>query len=153
MAAPEYKLEDLAEKADVSVRTVRYYLQRGLLPAPEFRGKDTAYGPEHLTRLRAIKRLQADYLPLDAIAAELERRNPRELEKLAAGAATASPATQAPRATPAASPARREAEKWSRLELAPGVEVWIADSVSERARARALAACQRIAKELEGEDR
>ena len=50
-----YKLEELARAAGTSPRTVRYYVQRGLLPAPAFRGKDTAYGPEHLVRLRAIR--------------------------------------------------------------------------------------------------
>jgi DNA-binding transcriptional MerR regulator len=62
-----FRLEDLARAADVSARTVRYYVQRGLLPAPEFRGKDTAYGPEHLSRLRVIKRLQQERLPLEGL--------------------------------------------------------------------------------------
>ena len=34
-----YKLDDLAAAAGVSPRTVRYYVQRGLLPAPPFRGR------------------------------------------------------------------------------------------------------------------
>ena len=43
-----WKLDELAERAGVSARTVRYYVQRGLVPAPEFRGPETAYGPEHV---------------------------------------------------------------------------------------------------------
>src|SRR5688572_7444820 len=79
-----YKLDELAKAAGVSARTVRYYVQRGLLPAPAFRGRDTVYTGEHLVRLRGIKFLQERFLPLDAIQAELERRSPREIEELIA---------------------------------------------------------------------
>lgn len=78
-----YKLEELAAEAGVSPRTVRYYVQRGLLPAPEFRGKDTAYGREHLLRLRAVKRLQEASLPLDEIQVRLGGATERDLEKIA----------------------------------------------------------------------
>lgn len=78
-----YKLEELAAEAGVSPRTVRYYVQRGLLPAPEFRGKDTAYGREHLLRLRAVKRLQEASLPLDEIQARLLNATEDELTKIA----------------------------------------------------------------------
>lgn len=68
---PTYKLQELADEAGIAPRTVRYYVQRGLLPAPEFRGKDTAYGREHLLRLQVIKRLQQAHLPLDEIQSHL----------------------------------------------------------------------------------
>jgi DNA-binding transcriptional MerR regulator len=80
-----YKIDELARAAGMSPRTVRYYVQRGLLPAPAFRGKDTAYGHEHLVRLKAIRKLQEAYFPLDAIAAELEGRTPAELERFVEG--------------------------------------------------------------------
>jgi DNA-binding transcriptional MerR regulator len=83
VVTPTYKLEELAEEAGVSPRTVRYYVQRGLLPAPEFRGKDTAYGREHLLRLHAIKRLQQAHLPLDEIQIRLANATEAELVKLA----------------------------------------------------------------------
>src|SRR5262249_57458188 len=76
---PTYKLEELARAADVSPRTVRYYVQRGLLPAPAFRGKDTVYTAEHLARLNAIKKAQARFMPLDAIQAEFERRGSADI--------------------------------------------------------------------------
>jgi DNA-binding transcriptional MerR regulator len=81
--AKTFKLDELARAAGTSPRTVRYYVQRGLLAAPAFHGKDTAYGREHLVRLKAIRRLQEAYLPLDAIAVELERLTLAELERLA----------------------------------------------------------------------
>ena len=80
-----YKLDELARAAGMSARTVRYYVQRGLLPAPAFRGKDTAYAHEHLVRLKAIRRLQEAYFPLDAIAAELASRSLAEIERIADG--------------------------------------------------------------------
>src|SRR5262249_19567514 len=80
-----YKLDEVARAAGTSARTVRYYVQRGLLPAPVFRGKDTAYGHEHLVRLRAIRKLQDAFFPLDAIAVELERRSLAGIERIADG--------------------------------------------------------------------
>jgi DNA-binding transcriptional MerR regulator len=80
-----YKLEELAAEAGVSPRTVRYYVQRGLLPAPEFRGKDTVYGREHLLRLHAIKRLQQAHLALDEIQVRLASATDSELERIARG--------------------------------------------------------------------
>jgi DNA-binding transcriptional MerR regulator len=80
---PTYKLEELAAEAGVSPRTVRYYVQRGLLPAPEFRGKDTAYGREHLLRLLAVKQLQQAHMPLDEIQVRLASATIAELEKIA----------------------------------------------------------------------
>lgn len=79
---PTYKLQELAEEAGVAARTVRYYVQRGLLPTPEFRGKDTVYGREHLLRLHAIKRLQQAHLPLDEIHARLANATEDELCRL-----------------------------------------------------------------------
>ncbi len=84
---PTYKIEELAAEAGVSPRTVRYYVQRGLLPAPEFRGKDTAYGQAHLLRLHAIKRLQQAHLPLDEIQARLASMTEADLARLARGEA------------------------------------------------------------------
>ena len=78
-----YKLEELAAEAGVSPRTVRYYVQRGLLPAPEFRGKDTAYGRAHLLRLLAVKQLQQAHMPLDEIQVRLASATLAEIEKIA----------------------------------------------------------------------
>ncbi len=122
---PSYKLDELAAAAGVSARTVRYYVQRGLLPAPAFRGRDTVYDGEHLLRLRAIRRLQEQYLPLDAIQAELARRGHDELEALARGAE----ALVRPAPMPMPMPRPVPAERWRRWELAPGVELF----ASERA--------------------
>jgi DNA-binding transcriptional MerR regulator len=125
------KLTELADAAGVSPRTVRYYVQRGLLPAPVFRGKDTEYGDDHLARLKAIRALQDRFLPLDAIQAELDGAGPAGLAKLARAprVKAAAPAAAAPAATVA---------RWERHELAPGVELHVRDDAAARRFARRI---------------
>ena len=139
----EWKLTELAEAAGVSPRTVRYYVQRGLLPAPPFKGPDTAYGEDHLLRLKAIRALQAKFLPLDAIQVELLRLSPEELKALGE-AELASPAPSAPALeAPAPAPEKARASvsspdgvtSWRRWELAPGLELHLADTADAKTRA------------------
>lgn len=80
-----YKLEELARAAGITPRTVRYYVQRGLLPPPTFRGPETAYEAEHLHRLRVVQLLQERHWPLDAIASYLATKGEPELGSLAKG--------------------------------------------------------------------
>ena len=79
-----YSLGDLARLADVTPRTVRYYVAQGLLPSPEAAGPATRYTEGHLARLRLIKRLQRDHLPLAEIRARLERMGDEEVLAAAA---------------------------------------------------------------------
>ncbi|WP_395361664.1 MerR family transcriptional regulator [Streptomyces sp. YH02] len=53
-ARPEYRIEDLAHHSGATVRTIRAYQDRGLLPRPERRGRSNVYGDAHLARLRQI---------------------------------------------------------------------------------------------------
>ncbi len=65
-------------------RTARYYTSLGLLDGPrEFRGKIGLYGERQLLQLLAIKRLQAQGEPLDAIQARLLGASTRRLRALA----------------------------------------------------------------------
>ena len=75
-----YSIADLARLADVTPRTVRYYVAQGLLPSPDVAGPATRYGEGHLARLRLIRRLQRDHLPLAEIRARLERMGDDEVE-------------------------------------------------------------------------
>jgi DNA-binding transcriptional MerR regulator len=63
----EYTLTELATLAGVTPRTVRYYISVGLLPSPGQVGPGTRYGEGHLQRVRLIRRLQAEHLPLAEI--------------------------------------------------------------------------------------
>ncbi|MET8210076.1 MerR family transcriptional regulator, partial [Streptomyces sp. NPDC005373] len=53
-AVAEYRIEDLAHRSGATVRTIRAYQDRGLLPRPERRGRANVYGDTHLARLRQI---------------------------------------------------------------------------------------------------
>ena len=53
----EYRIDDLAREAGSSVRNVRAYQDRGLLPPPRREGRVGVYDDAHLARLRLIGRL------------------------------------------------------------------------------------------------
>ncbi|MER5357348.1 MerR family transcriptional regulator [Streptomyces sp. NPDC002785] len=53
-SADEYRIEDLAHASGATVRTIRAYQDRGLLPTPERRGRANVYRDTHLARLRQI---------------------------------------------------------------------------------------------------
>lgn len=53
-AVAEYRIEDLAHASGATVRTIRAYQDRGLLPTPERRGRANVYRDAHLARLRQI---------------------------------------------------------------------------------------------------
>ncbi len=136
--ADSYKLDELATAAGVAARTIRYYVQRGLLPAPEFRGKDTAYGREHLLRLQAIRRLQALHLPLGEIQARLSALTLAGLAELASGTDPSKPRRGA-RVAPVAAPVPVMGERWERVILTPGLELHLRADAGPHARALALA--------------
>lgn len=54
LPSSEYRIEDLAHASGATVRTIRAYQDRGLLPRPERRGRSNVYGEAHLARLRQI---------------------------------------------------------------------------------------------------
>ncbi|GAA4688079.1 MerR family transcriptional regulator [Streptomyces chumphonensis] len=55
----EYRMTELAEAAGVTVRTVRFYRERALLPPPRREGRIAWYNEHHLARLRTIGALLA----------------------------------------------------------------------------------------------
>ncbi|GAA4843332.1 MerR family transcriptional regulator [Saccharopolyspora rosea] len=50
----EYRIDDLARAAGTTVRNVRVYQDRGLLPPPRRSGRAAIYSDAHLVRLRLI---------------------------------------------------------------------------------------------------
>jgi len=66
-----YSLQELTRAANVSVRTVRYYIAEGLLPPPVSAGARSFYGESHLDRLRLIGLLKDSFLPLKEIRRRL----------------------------------------------------------------------------------
>lgn len=53
----EYRAEELAEEAGITVRTLRFYRERKLLPEPRREGRIAWYNAHHLARLRTIAAL------------------------------------------------------------------------------------------------
>ncbi|MFJ2607625.1 MULTISPECIES: MerR family transcriptional regulator [unclassified Streptomyces] len=56
-ARREYRAEELAGLAGITVRTVRFYRERRLLPPPRRDGRIAWYDDHHLARLRTISAL------------------------------------------------------------------------------------------------
>ncbi|MFD7132811.1 MerR family transcriptional regulator [Streptomyces sp. NPDC059894] len=53
----EYRTEELAEAAGITVRTLRFYRERGLLAPPRREGRIAWYDDHHLARLRTVAAL------------------------------------------------------------------------------------------------
>src|SRR5512137_1948428 len=86
-----FGIDELADLGGVSRRTVRFYIQEGLLPAPLGVGRGSHYDRTHLDRLLAIKAEQEAGRSLDDIRAG---RRP-SLDRI--GQAAAAPGTSVPR--------------------------------------------------------
>ncbi|MFJ2578526.1 MerR family transcriptional regulator [Kitasatospora aureofaciens] len=69
-----WSIGELAEHAGVTVKTVRFYSDRGLLPeAGRSSGGHRRYGPEALDRLRLIRSLRTLDLPVPEVGRLLEQ--------------------------------------------------------------------------------
>ncbi len=141
-----WKIDELAERSGFSVRTLRYYLARGLLPAPPFRGPKTTYDESYLTRLSAIRALEADEVPLDAIAELLAHATAAEIARIARGGRRTAPAAPAPTPLPGAGVNRRFAvSRRTTFTLAPGLRLEVdepVDAATEALLAALLATAQ-----------
>jgi len=73
MTGPTLTIDQLAERSGVTVRTIRFWAGRGLLPPPQLRGRTGLYGPDHLARLELVSELSALGFTLAAIEGHLER--------------------------------------------------------------------------------
>ncbi|MCX5040681.1 MerR family transcriptional regulator [Streptomyces sp. ARC32] len=71
---PTLTIDELAARAGVTVRTVRFYGTRGLLPPPVLGPRRVGhYGREHVARLALIEELQHQGMTLAAIERYLNR--------------------------------------------------------------------------------
>jgi DNA-binding transcriptional MerR regulator len=80
-----WRIDALAQRADLTVDTIRYYQRESLLPPATRHGRTKLYGPEHLERLERIKDLQARRFSLAAIRALLDEDREDLLEGIFAG--------------------------------------------------------------------
>jgi DNA-binding transcriptional MerR regulator len=105
-------IAELAELGGVSRRTVRYYVQEGLLPPPHGVGRGNHYGQEHLDHLLRVKVMQEKGWSLERIRGEMGRgEHPAARRAAPVAAAVNVTVEQVPR------------EAWVRLTVAPGIEI------------------------------
>lgn len=66
-APVELTIDQLAARVRMTVRNVRAYAARGLLPPPRLVGRTGYYGPEHVARLTLVREMLAEGYPLAMI--------------------------------------------------------------------------------------
>ena len=101
---PVFTLDQLCTLADCSKRTVRYYMQLGLVDRPEGETRAARYGRRHLEQLLQIRQLSESGLSLERI---------REIQK--GDTPPVSPKVRAPGSV----------QVLSHVWVAPGVELQI----------------------------
>ena len=65
-------IDELAQRTRLTVRNIRAYQSRGLLPPPELQGRTGYYDDSHLARIELIRELQAEGFNLEAIRRLIE---------------------------------------------------------------------------------
>jgi len=125
MENKKYLIEDLCELTGFSRRTIRYYVQLGLIDPPAGRGRGGYYADSHLEKLMKIKTFQERGLRLDAITVLLQtggavtedysRDRNKEIADLVL-----------------------EREVWVHFPLAPGIEIRVSREVEQQKRHRIM---------------
>ena len=100
--AQKFNLDELCALVDLPRRTVRFYMQQGLVDRPEGSGRGAHYTPRHLDQLLTIKKWTQAGLSLERIG------------ELLGGAETPVP-------PPPVRPG--QVDVWSRVHIAEGVEL------------------------------
>lgn len=72
-AEQRYTIDQLAQASGLTVRNLRNYQSRGLIPPPRVQGRVGYYNAEHLAQLQLIREMQNRGFNLTAIAHLLER--------------------------------------------------------------------------------
>lgn len=97
-----YSLDELTQLVGLPVRTVRYYIQRGLVSRPYGEKRGSWYGKEHLEQLLRIRQWSDAGISLERIA-ELLAGDPDQ--------------------PPLARSRAGQVSVWSRVSLGPGLEL------------------------------
>jgi DNA-binding transcriptional MerR regulator len=110
----QYLIDELCRLSGFSRRTVRYYVQEGLVDPPAARGRGGFYSDVQLGQLARIKELQERGYRLDAIRGQLMR--PKPSSPVVAGLG-------GPKASHAA---------WTRIAVGTGVELHVSAEAERR---------------------
>ena len=105
MEEKTYTIDELSDMTGYSRRTIRYYVQQGLIGAPAGRGRGGFYYDSHLQKLKEIRARQEQGISLSAIQ-ELKENETAEVPG-------------------------SERDVWGRYEIIPGLEVHVRRDVEE----------------------
>lgn len=75
-------IRQLADRAGVTQRTIRYYTDEGLIDAPVDKVRTARYTERHLLQLLAAARLKSGYLPLRVIRARMAGMSDTDLYEI-----------------------------------------------------------------------
>jgi len=143
-----WEIDDLCRETGVSVRSIRFYQQAGLFPAPRQRGKAAKYGEADANRLKLIRALQRqrrmplaqirlvlphpdDHAEVSRLLDELAREDETSSVEYARSIRLRSEALPVPKAAPSAAflrtmdqprPAAPRQARWDRISLTPDIE-------------------------------
>jgi DNA-binding transcriptional MerR regulator len=135
-----FSIDELADRAEVSRRTVRFYVQRGLLPAPRGLGRGRHYDASHLHALMRIRAWPEEGVPLALIARRLQA-GASEPESQARGAGAGTHPGTADGVEPALLTEAGGAAPvtvWTHVQLAEGVTLQLRDRAVTDDQRRAL---------------
>ena len=80
----DFDITELCERASVTPRTVHFYVQQGLLPPAGSPGPGARYGQGHASRIKLIRLLQKQHLPLAEIAKRIKVLTDEQVDALVA---------------------------------------------------------------------
>jgi len=106
MESKQYNIEELSELTGFTRRTIRYYIQEGLIGPPAGRGRGGFYNDSHLDKLIYIKSLQERGLNLAAINELLNTGKTNSVEYFR--------------------------NVWIRYEIVPGLEISVSRDLEEK---------------------
>ncbi len=146
----DLSIQDLAAATGLSVRTIRFYQNEGLMDSPGLRGVKVLYGDSDVQRLELIRALQKERLTLAEIQDRLAPMDDAEVARTLAevqqrrksaadyarsirmGAERETPFFRAER-TPqrtVATPSQRSRDSWERISLTPNIEMHVRSPLS-----------------------
>ncbi len=102
----KYSIEELSEITGFPRRTIRYYIQEGLIAPPAGRGRGGFYNDSHVNDLLRIKELQEKGFSLSTIAETIKMTSQEKVIL--------------------------HRDVWIRYEIIPGVEIGIRRDIEEK---------------------
>jgi len=129
-----FSLDELCTLLEMQKRTIRYYIQQGLVDRPQGTGKGSSYSHHHLEQLLAVRKWKDAGLSLERIQELLCEQNPDP---------------ESGRIVPPPRPRRvGVVEVWSHLHIADGVELHIEPKRSGLTPEQVRSLCQEVMRQF-----